>query len=85
MPDNIKPLVDHTKDNRHWSTEQMLESTLAELKSGEIPHPRALIIFLDDKNDAYTIKYRACNISLSQISALLSVTSYNVNQEIMGE
>jgi hypothetical protein len=79
---NLIKLADKSGDARHWSVEQMLEDTLADVRSGKINAAKALVLFLDDTDNRYSIQIRNAGLRNSEKLALLDIAKSDTKRDM---
>lgn len=73
MLNNVCHIGEKSNNAAHYTVEQMLEQALDEFQCNKIKGKKAIIVFLDDDNDRYDVKFRNAGLSCSQIIALAEV------------
>lgn len=70
--DNITTMAEHSAKAKHWSIEQMLQEELDDYKAGDMPYNKAIILYLDDKDQKFNIGYSAAGfVDTTSIIAVL--------------
>jgi hypothetical protein len=82
MSDKIIDLAKRSENSLHWTVSQMLAEEIEVRNRGERSDPKAVIIYLDDANQGYDLRWVQAGMSCSQMLALAEVFKMRVLQEM---
>jgi hypothetical protein len=74
-------MADKSGDARLWDVEQMLQNALHDVRSGNRPTKKALILFLDDESD-YLVGFSQCGMTTGESILLCELGKDRLKQEI---
>ena len=78
---SVVRMVDRTHDNTQWSVEQMLEDAIGTVRK-QPQLKKAVVMYLNDET-GYEVGYAMCNLSSSEVLALLEVMK-QMQLQLMG-
>jgi len=84
VPDdkNIRYLCDAKQSNAAWSVEQMLMAAYNEIRKGEIPHKKAILILVDTEGGVFGVNSFRANIKNSEAIAAIEIHKKTLMEEM---
>ncbi len=78
----VVDILEHNNNGLLMSSEQMLEMVLKDIRSGKLPHKKALLVLLDDQGCGYNITRCQAGMRANDLLSVIEITKSLIKREM---